>query len=354
MVNIPVRIFYCYARNDKILRDELGKHLAVLQRHEKISAWCDEQIEPGKEWEDEIKKRLIEADIILLLISPDFLASDYCYKEMLVAIKRHNGGLTRVIPIFVRPVANWESTPFAKLQALPKDAMPITSWINQDEAWRDVAERITGIVDDTAKAPIQQVKFSEITTIPRLKKTRKSLSFLIIVSFVFLAIILILIGVIFEFSRLSDGTHVTPTPTPTGGTKIDSPTAVPTPTPTMGVTPTATPITTATVAPTPVPTQVPVPPPPISETTGAEAHTWTSYSNAGGNEGQVIPSHTTVQITCKVTGFKVDDGNTWWYRIASNPWNNNYYVSADPFYNNGQTQGPLLNTPFVDNAVPNC
>lgn len=76
--------------------------------------------------------------------------------------------------------------------------------------------------------------------------------------------------------------------------------------------------------------------------------------NAGGTEGPSIPSNATVQISCKVTGFRVADGNTWWYRIASSPWNNAFYVSADAFYNNGQTSGSLVGTPFVDENVENC
>lgn len=99
------------------------------------------------------------------------------------------------------------------------------------------------------------------------------------------------------------------------------------------------------------------PPPPATtrgETTGSDAHTWTNYTNAGGTQGQMIPAHTTVNIACRVQGFRVQDGNTWWYRIASAPWNNTYYVSADPFYNNGATSGDLHGTPFVDEAVPVC
>jgi hypothetical protein len=61
-----------------------------------------------------------------------------------------------------------------------------------------------------------------------------------------------------------------------------------------------------------------------------------------------------VQIACKLTGFKVANGNTWWYRIASSPWKNAYYSSADAFYNNGQTSGTLVGTPYVDERVPNC
>ncbi len=98
------------------------------------------------------------------------------------------------------------------------------------------------------------------------------------------------------------------------------------------------------------------PPPPstYAETTGGVAHTWTNYTNAGGTEGPSIPSNDTVQIACRLPGFKVADGNTWWYQIASSPWNYTYYVSADPFYNDGATSGPLAGTPFFDSNIPVC
>ncbi len=91
-----------------------------------------------------------------------------------------------------------------------------------------------------------------------------------------------------------------------------------------------------------------------SETVGGNANTWTDYSDAGGTQGPTIPAYQTVQVTCAVQGFRVADGNTWWYRIASSPWDNNFYASADAFYNNGQTSGSLLGTPFVDPNVPVC
>jgi len=131
-----------------------------------------------------------------------------------------------------------------------------------------------------------------------------------------------------------------------------------------GTEPTKTKSTPATTTAEPSPSQSPSTPSPepsptpspttYSETTGSVVHTWTDYSNAGGNEGPEIPSNDTVQIACKVTGFAVADGNTWWYRIASSPWNSSYYGSADAFYNNGETSGSLKNTPFVDPNVPNC
>ncbi|WP_157592501.1 NlpC/P60 family protein [Solirubrobacter soli] len=114
-------------------------------------------------------------------------------------------------------------------------------------------------------------------------------------------------------------------------------------------------VTPVSPAPTPTPTSpVPTPGATYPETTGGVTHTWTDYANAGGTEGATIASNQTVNVACKVQGFRVADGNTWWYRIASAPWNNGFYASADAFYNNGQTSGSLQGTPFVDPAVPLC
>jgi hypothetical protein len=113
------------------------------------------------------------------------------------------------------------------------------------------------------------------------------------------------------------------------------------------------PSTTATTEPTPAPQQTATSPT-FVETVGGVSHTWTDYLDAGGTEGPSVGSNQSVQISCKVTGFAVADGDTWWYRITSSPWSGAYYVSADAFYNNGTTSGSLLGTPFVDPAVPDC
>ena len=107
-------------------------------------------------------------------------------------------------------------------------------------------------------------------------------------------------------------------------------------------------------APAPLPSTSPSSPTTHAETTGGVAHTWTNYTNAGGTQGPDIAANQTVQISCVVQGFRVADGNTSWYQIASTPWNTDYFVSADAFYNNGQTSGSLQGTPFVDPAVPAC
>jgi hypothetical protein len=139
----PLEIFCCYARKDKVLLDELKTHLIPLQREGLISIWNDSDISPGTDWEEEITKHLDTAQLILLLVSPSFMASEYCYsKEMKRAVERHNQGKARVIPVILRPIY-WQKAPFGKLQALPKDAKPVKSWRDQDKAFVDV---VTGIL----------------------------------------------------------------------------------------------------------------------------------------------------------------------------------------------------------------
>jgi hypothetical protein len=141
-----LRIFYCYAHQDKKLRDELEKHLGALKRQGHIVSWHDRQIEAGTEWQKEIGTRLRSASLILLLISPDFIHSDYCYSvEMEQALALHQAGRTRVVPILLRPVV-LVGTPIAELQLLPEGAKPVTVWRNRDEAFLNVAQHIDKIV----------------------------------------------------------------------------------------------------------------------------------------------------------------------------------------------------------------
>ncbi len=142
-----VTVFYSYSHADEQLRDQLEIHLAALQRQGQISQWHDRRIGPGDEWRGQIDQHIEEADIVLLLISPDFIASDYCYDvEMDRAIKRHEDRKTVVVPVFLRS-CDWAGCPFGKLQGLPKDAKPITSWNDRDAAFTDVAKGIRKTVD---------------------------------------------------------------------------------------------------------------------------------------------------------------------------------------------------------------
>lgn len=138
----PLTIFYSYAHEDKALLDQLEKHLGALKRQGLISAWHDYDIQAGKEWRSEINVYLNTADIVLLLVSPDFIVSDYCYStEMHRAWERHKAGEACVIPIILRPV-DLEGLPIRELQMLPRNGTPITRWHNHDEAFLDVARGI--------------------------------------------------------------------------------------------------------------------------------------------------------------------------------------------------------------------
>jgi class 3 adenylate cyclase len=147
-----VEVFYSYSHRDEALRDELERHLSILRHQGVITAWHDRKIGAGMEWAGQIDTHLNTAHVILLLISSDFLASKYCYDiEMRRAMERHEAGEARVIPIILRPVS-WRGAPFEKLQALPKNAKPVTSWGNQDEAFVSIAEGIRGVVEELLKA----------------------------------------------------------------------------------------------------------------------------------------------------------------------------------------------------------
>jgi hypothetical protein len=137
-----IQLFYSYAHKDEALRDELEKHLSILKRKGILSTWHDRRITAGSEWANEIDENLNAAQVILLLISPDFIASEYCYDvEMKRALERHAAREALAIPVILRPV-DWSDAPFAKLQAVPRDGKPITLWSNPDEAWYDVAKHI--------------------------------------------------------------------------------------------------------------------------------------------------------------------------------------------------------------------
>jgi hypothetical protein len=149
--NAPIDVFISYSHKDDAFREDLLNHLANLRRQGKIVAWHDRAIEAGEEWEAQIKGNLESARIILLLISPPFIASDYCYDiEMQRAFARHNEGTARVIPIIIRP-CDWKDSPFSKLQALPKDAKAVTQWSDRDEAFLDVVQGIRRAVDSLTK-----------------------------------------------------------------------------------------------------------------------------------------------------------------------------------------------------------
>ncbi|HEY5006204.1 MAG TPA: toll/interleukin-1 receptor domain-containing protein [Ktedonobacteraceae bacterium] len=157
---MPYEVFISYAHEDRPYLNELTAHLSLLQKQNLISTWQDTDISPGTEWQQQIMDRLDRAQIILLLISADFMHSDFCYStEMTLAIQRHKARLACVIPIIIRPVY-WEGAPFAELKVLPTDAKAVTRWRTHDDAFEDVVQGIAVSIKELqqkGKAPIQNI-----------------------------------------------------------------------------------------------------------------------------------------------------------------------------------------------------
>jgi internalin A len=148
----PLRLFYSYSHKDEVLRSQLEVHLKLLKRNGVILSWHDRLIGAGQEWKEQISKNLEQADIVLLLISADFLASDYCYDiEMTRALERHEAGEAQVIPVIVRDV-DWSDAPFRKLQSLPINGRAVKRWPDRDAAWRNVTEGIRMAAMELQKA----------------------------------------------------------------------------------------------------------------------------------------------------------------------------------------------------------
>jgi CheY-like chemotaxis protein len=151
----PVTLFYSYAHEDEPLREELQDHLAILERRGVIRSWHDRAIVPGHDWSQEIDQHLRQADLVLLLISKDFIASDYIMGvELGLAMARQQRGEATVVPILLRPVdlqpEDAQDMPFVDLlkpQGLPRDLKPVTTWPNRDEAWTQVAGGLRATVN---------------------------------------------------------------------------------------------------------------------------------------------------------------------------------------------------------------
>lgn len=149
----PVEVFFSYAHEDEELKEGVRKHLALLQRLGLIRKWHDRMISPGQEWAGEIDSHLNTAHVILLLVSSDFIVSDYCFGvEMTRALERHAAGEARVIPVILRP-CDWGLAPFARLQALPTDGRAVTDWPNADNAFTNIAQGIRRVVEELNANP---------------------------------------------------------------------------------------------------------------------------------------------------------------------------------------------------------
>lgn len=141
------RVFFSYAAEDEPHRATLEKHLRLLQRQGLVEGWHARMLAPGEDRDAEIRQRLDEADVVLLLLSSDFLACDRVWEdEMARALERHDAGEARVVPVFVRP-CELQGAPFARLQGLPRDGVPVTRHPDADQAWMEVAEGIRAVAE---------------------------------------------------------------------------------------------------------------------------------------------------------------------------------------------------------------
>lgn len=144
---MPLKMFLSYARKDQALKDELLAHLALMKRLKLVDVWHDRDISAGSDREDAINGQLDQADIVLLLVSSDFMNSEYSWsKEIKRSLERHDRLEAIVVPVIVRPV-QWHIAPFGRLQALPEDARPITDWPNHDSGWLSVTKGLITLTE---------------------------------------------------------------------------------------------------------------------------------------------------------------------------------------------------------------
>jgi hypothetical protein len=150
-------VFFSYSHADEGLRDQLEKQLAMLKRQGVIETWHDRRIGAGQNIDQAIDQHINSDEIILLLVSADFIASDYCYDiEMKRAMERHNAGDAIVIPVILR-ACDWHHAPFGKLNATPRDGKPITQWADSDEAFLQVAKAVREAAKRWDQAPAKTV-----------------------------------------------------------------------------------------------------------------------------------------------------------------------------------------------------
>lgn len=171
MADVKINVFISYSHEDEELRNGLSKHLKPLERQGKVETWYDKKIAPGIDWRSELDSQLNSADIILLLVSVDFVNSDFCYcVELQRAKERHEAGEARIIPIFLKSLDldALEGTPLQALQGLPDPKKPVTKWDDQDEAFTVIAQKLRLVVNEVQQK--KQARWEE----EQAKKARLS------------------------------------------------------------------------------------------------------------------------------------------------------------------------------------
>lgn len=145
-----LRVFVSYSHRDRRYLERLVRHLSLLVREGVLAVWHDANTDPGQNIAGEIGVQLESADIVLLLVSADYIFSDFCFKqELRRALQRHAQGVTRVIPVILKPV-DWRSAPFGGLKALPQEGKPINQWRSLDDGFSDVATSLRAVANELA------------------------------------------------------------------------------------------------------------------------------------------------------------------------------------------------------------
>ncbi|WP_437985365.1 protein kinase domain-containing protein [Sorangium sp. So ce117] len=163
---MAVNVFISYAPADRSHLEALEAHLASLKRQGLVSTWHRGRIGPGAVRDESIAAELSSAEVVVLLVSEAFLASDSCYeRELGRALERHRSGAARVVPILVR-ACDLEGTALSELQALPRNSVAVTSWANPDEAWRDVVRGIRAAVEEAAASARPEAALTGTTALP--------------------------------------------------------------------------------------------------------------------------------------------------------------------------------------------
>ena len=154
-----MKAFISYSHKDDAALERLHTHLAMLRRDDRIDAWFDREILAGGDLDAEIADQLESCELFLFLVSPDFLASDYCVeREMERALERHHAGEARVVPIILEP-CDWTSSPLRQLKVLPRDGKPVSEWTNENNAYVDVVKELRRVLEaDDARSPVAKAE----------------------------------------------------------------------------------------------------------------------------------------------------------------------------------------------------
>lgn len=142
-----MRAFISYSHADEKHLERVHKHLAILKREGTLKAWTDSNMQAGDQIDPEIMRELNNSDVFIALISPDYLASTYCYdKEFFSAIELNKADRLRIVPIILER-CDWQSTPIANFLALPKDGKPVSEWTNLNIAYADITSGIRKLIE---------------------------------------------------------------------------------------------------------------------------------------------------------------------------------------------------------------